>query len=99
MQVIEFIQRVGAMLGLTEEEATPIFKRNRIVNQRETTDMIMLCASYLDEDTILKKLPFLTVDEVEEIKKKKAEEDLDKFKEIEEESEDELNEEEGQRIS
>jgi len=99
MQVIEFIQRVGAMLGLTEEEATPIFKRNRIVNQREITDMVMLCASYLDEDTILKKLPFLTVDEIEEIKKNKAEEDLDKFKEIEEESEDELNEEEGQRIN
>ena len=41
--------------------------------------MIMTAAQYLDDETILKHLPFLTQDEVDEIQKRKAEEDLDRM--------------------
>ena len=41
--------------------------------------MILTAAQYLDDETILKHLPFLTPDEVDEIQKRKAEEDLDRF--------------------
>ena len=61
-QCIEFIQAVCRLAGF--EDATPIFKRNRISNQTEQTEMIISAAEYLDRETILKKLPFITVDEV-----------------------------------
>lgn len=63
-QIIEFVQQILSLMGI---EDTPIFKRNRISNQREQTDMVLLAAQYLDEETVLKKLPFITVDEVPEI--------------------------------
>ena len=71
-QVIEFIQQVLKLVGI---EDTPIFKRNRISNQMEQTEMVMLAAQYLDEETVLKKLPFITVDEVPEILANKTSED------------------------
>lgn len=63
-QVNEFIQQVLALKGI---EDYPIFFRNRIGNQKEETEMIMLAANYLDDETVLKKLPFVTVDEVQSI--------------------------------
>ena len=36
-------------------------------------DMVMECASVLDEETILSKLPFITFDEVQDILKRKDE--------------------------
>lgn len=63
-QVIEFVQQILSLMGI---EDTPIFKRNRISNQMEQTQMVMLAAQYLDRETVLKKLPFITVDEVPEI--------------------------------
>ena len=41
--------------------------------------MILTAAQYLDDETILKHLPFLTSEEVDEIQKRKAEEDLDRM--------------------
>jgi hypothetical protein len=67
-QVIEFIQ---SLLKLINIEDTPIFKRNKISNQKEQTEMILECADYLDEETILSKLPFITVDEISAILAKK----------------------------
>lgn len=63
-QVIEFIQQ---LLALMDIEDTPIFKRNRVSNFREQVEMVMLEANYLDEETILRKLPNITPDEVEQI--------------------------------
>lgn len=60
-QLIEYIQQILSIMGL---EDMPLFKRNRITNQKEQTDMIMSCADLLDRETILEKLPFITVDEV-----------------------------------
>lgn len=77
-QVIEFVQQV---LKLIDIEDTPIFKRNRISNERERTDMVLSAADYLDDETILQKLPFVTVDEVANILAKKDQESADTFEE------------------
>ena len=59
-QCIDFIQQLLKLLGITGESATPIFKRNRIANQYEQTQMVMLAAEYLDEETLRRTLPYLT---------------------------------------
>lgn len=73
-QVIEAVQ---SLLKLIDVEATPLFKRNKISNQKETVDMIMECSNILDEETILNKLPFITTDEVKEILARKDEKAVD----------------------
>ncbi len=93
-QITEFVQQILALNGI---EDTPIFKRNRISNEKEQTEMILSAADYLDEETILTKLPFITIDEVQNILEKKLEENEGMFEteeseeeEIPEEGEDEL---------
>lgn len=71
-QIIEFVQQLLKLLGM--EVATPIFKRNRISNQQEQTQMVLSASDYLDAETVLKKLPFITVDEVTKILEEKAKE-------------------------
>lgn len=85
-QITEFIQQILALNGI---EDTPVFKRNRISNEKEQTEMILSAADYLDEETILTKLPFVTVDEVQSILEKKLEDDQSSF-----EMEDEFDEDE-----
>lgn len=63
-QVNDFIQQILRLAGLQD---TPIFTRNRIQNQKEQTEMVMLAANQLDQETILRKLPFITVDEIDAI--------------------------------
>lgn len=77
---IDFVQRVLKLQGI---EATPQFKRNRISNRAEETSMILQSAGYLDEDTILKHLPFLTNDEFEGIKKAKQKEEAERYRLVE----------------
>ena len=67
-QIIEFIQQLLALNGISD---MPVFKRNRISNQMEQVQMVMLEAEYLDDETILRKLPNITIDEVTEILKRK----------------------------
>lgn len=93
-QITEFVQQILALNGI---EDTPVFKRNRISNEKEQTEMILSAADYLDEETILTKLPFVTIDEVQNILEKKLEENEGMFEteeseeeEIPEEGEDEL---------
>lgn len=71
-QIIEFVDQLLKLLKLPE--STPIFKRNRISNQQEQTQMVLSAADYLDAETVLKKLPFITVDEVTKILEEKAKE-------------------------
>lgn len=75
-QVTEFIQQILKLIGI---EDTPVFKRNRISNQKEQTDMVLSAAEYLDDETILQKLPFVTVDEVAGILARKAQDSEDRF--------------------
>lgn len=74
--VLDFLEELFKLVGI---EDNPTFKRSRIVNQLEETQMILTAAQYLDDETILKHLPFLTPEEVDEIQKRKAEEDLDRM--------------------
>lgn len=78
-QVIDVVEKLLAFAGVEGEDATPQFKRNRIANERDYVEMIMLVAEFLDDETILKKLPFISPDEIEEIKKRKAETDMSRF--------------------
>ena len=63
-QVIEAVQQVLRLIGI---EDTPQFKRNRISNVKEMTDAVMSAANLLGQRKALEKLPFVTVDEVDEI--------------------------------
>lgn len=75
-QVIVCIRQILQLIGIDD---TPVFKRNRISNQKEQTEMVMLAANYLDDETVLKKLPFITVDEVESILEKKLSTNAETF--------------------
>ena len=72
----DFIVRLLELLGIEDE---PSFQWNRIANQMEETQMVMMAAAELDSETILNKLPWITPEEAEEILKRKAAEDLGRF--------------------
>ena len=63
-QIIQGIRQLLKLMGLDD---MPIFKRNKISNQKEQTETVLLAANYLDDETVLNKLPFITVDEVDDI--------------------------------
>lgn len=75
-QIIEFVQKILALMGI---EDTPQFKRNRITNQLEQVQMVAMEAPYLDDETILKKLPNITPDEIAAILAKKDGESQSRF--------------------
>lgn len=79
-QVIEFLQQILVVAGIEADD--PIFKRNRISNQREQVEMVLLEAPYLDEETVLNKLPNITPDEVKEILQRKDVEDMERMLDI-----------------
>ena len=61
--LIDAIQSVLALAGIDDE---PSFRWNRIANQTEETNMIMTASPILGDELTLKKLPFLTPEEVED---------------------------------
>jgi len=83
-QLIDGIQH---LLALQNIEDTPIFKRNRISNQMEQTNMIITASPFLDDETVLNKLPFLTPDEVAGIMERKDIEDNERLLNQEKETE------------
>lgn len=62
--VIAFLQGIFSIAGI---EDNPTFKRSRIVNQQEETQMVLMAAQYLDDETILNKMPWLTPEEVQDV--------------------------------
>ena len=91
-QCIKFVRQILALMGIDD---TPLFKRNKISNQREQTEMIASMAHYLDDETILAKLPWITVDEIPEIIRRKQLEGMSAFnrdQQTEEEEEEETEE-------
>lgn len=74
---IEFIQSILRLQGI---EDTPIFKRDKIANYNEETSMVLQSASYLDDETILQHLPFLSPEEIENILKRNEEEEAKRYK-------------------
>ena len=61
--LIDAIQNILALAGIDDE---PSFKWNRIANQTEETNMIMTASPVLGDELTIKKLPFLTPEEVED---------------------------------
>lgn len=76
-QVIVFVQQILRLIGI--EDVTPQFKRNRISNQLEQVQMIMLEANYLDDETVLDLLPNITPEMIPDILKKRDGEEAARF--------------------
>ena len=74
--LIDAIQNILALAGIDDE---PSFKWNRIANQTEETNMVMTAAAVLGDELTLKKLPFLTPEEVEERLKDMGNEAMNRF--------------------
>lgn len=82
--VIEFIQSILLLAGIDDE---PSFKRSTIVNQTEETNMILAAAQYLDNETILKHLPFISPDEIDDILNNATREEAARYEALEIENE------------
>ena len=87
--VIEFIQSILELAGIDDD---PTFKRSMIVNMTEETNMILASADVLDDETILKHLPFISPDEIDEILKNRDKEESSRYVQMEQELEDLKNE-------
>lgn len=88
-ECIEFVRNILKLQGI---EDIPQFKRNKIANQSEATTMILQASNYLDDETVLKHLPFLSPDEIETILKNKEKEEAERFS-VNENIQDETDEE------
>ena len=78
-QLIECIQQILKLAG-QPDNVQPLFKRNRIANQREIVEMLMLSAEYLDDETIISKLPFVSPDEIQSILDRRSVEQQSRIK-------------------
>lgn len=77
--VREFLQGVFMLAEL--DPATNVeFTRNRIQNLREETEMVLMAAQYLDDETLLNKLPWLTTEEVKQIMERRKDTEASRFK-------------------
>ena len=76
MCVSDFIDHILQLIGV---EDSPSFKRTKVVNMAEETQMLLQAAQYLDSETILKHLPFLSPDEIEEVMERKEAEEAERF--------------------
>lgn len=72
----DFLYQLFALIGIDDE---PTFTRSKIVNQLEQTQMVLMAAQYLDDETILSKLPWLTQEEIANILKRKSAEELERY--------------------
>lgn len=76
--VVEFISGLLDLIGVDD---APTFKRSKIINMQEDTQMILQAAQYLDDETILKHIPWLNIDEVDEILRKVEAEEANRYEE------------------
>ena len=75
-QVTRCIRGLLAVAGVDD---VPAYTRSKIINQLEETQMVMLAAAHLDEETLLKKLPWLTPEDVQAIMERRDTEDFNRF--------------------
>ena len=75
-QLSDCIRQILALQGIDD---SPIYKRNRISNQMEQVEMVIAEAPYLDRETILRKLPNISHDEVLAIMERGDYEDAARF--------------------
>lgn len=88
----EFIRGILTLIGIDD---VPLFERQRITNESELTQEVLSSAQFLDTETILRHLPFISTDEIDEILDRNVEEESDRF-EVEEDGQSE--ETDGQEI-
>lgn len=72
-QIRSFITKLLRLLGV---EDSPKFIWNRIANQLEETQMVLMAANYLDDEAILSHLPWLETEEVNGILTRRDAENL-----------------------
>lgn len=77
-QLTMCIRQLLALVGVSDD-VFPTYKRNRISNQLEQVQMLMLEAEYLDRQTILENLPNIYIDKVPEIMARLDEETEGRF--------------------
>lgn len=75
------IEHILGLLKLAGIDDYPSFRRSQMSNELEQTQMVMMCANILDNQTILEHLPFLTVDEVPEILERLEKEEISRLSE------------------
>ena len=74
--VAEAVRRIIALQGIDD---SPIFQRNRISNQKEQVEMVVAEAQWLDQATVLRKLPNIRPDEIAAILEAVQGEDMARF--------------------
>lgn len=84
--VSEAIIKVLSLQGIDD---TPVFNRIRISNQNEQVDMVVKEAAWLDEGTILRKLPNITPDEAAAIMLANEENDMARMGIVQQQEEEE----------
>ena len=75
---------INSLLKLIGIEDSPTYHRRKTTNQAEVTNMVLAASEYLDDETVLKHLPFLNIDEIDEILMRTTEEEADRFEDEEE---------------
>lgn len=76
LQVTKCVRQVLQLAGI---EDSPVYKRQRISNQREQVEMVVQEAQWLDDQTVISKFPNIDPDEVAEIMKRREEEDAERM--------------------
>lgn len=93
---------IDALLDLAGIDDSPTYHRRKTTNMPEVTNMVLAAAQYLDDETILKHLPFLNIDEIDNILLRRDKEEADRYAEMEkqiEELQNDENDAEGQSQS
>lgn len=77
-EVTRFIVEILRLAGIDD---TPSYTRNQIINKTEETQSILMAAQYYDDEYITKKLLTINgdIDQYEDMMKRKAAEDVDRF--------------------
>ena len=75
-------EAIKALLVIIEVDDAPTYHRRKTTNQPEITAMVLSAGEYLDDETILKHLPFLNIDEVEGIMERKTAEEAGRFGDV-----------------
>ena len=83
-QIRDFIDSLFALIGIKDE---PNFKWNRIANQTEEVQMVMLELPVIGEDAALDLLPNITPEMAEQIRKNLSAEDTKRFNDSEDDPE------------
>lgn len=82
--VLDFVKNILDLAGIKDE---PSLVWNKVVNEKEQTEMILSAAQYLTDEIIVRKLPFLTPEEAEEIIAQRDADQQDQFTQIDRETE------------